>query len=323
MGTIRSAEAAQRLSGVLRRTPLEAFRPAQLDARIELRLKLECQQETGSFKSRGAWNSLARLSSEERARGVVATSSGNHGRALAWAAARAGVRATLFMPATSFPNKIAACRELGAEVVLTDDRAEAERRCAEKVASGAVLVHPYDADATIEGAGTVGLEIAEEWPEVEICVVPIGGGGLAAGSSLALRQALGSLVRVYGAEPAGAATMSRALEAGRPVCIEGMDLTVQGLCPMAVGERNLAICADTLDGVLALANDEIFAAQRLLVAEGGYVVEPAGAASTAAVLSQAFPRALYERRSRQDPLRVCAVVSGGNPDPEQLASLRA
>jgi len=203
---IRIRQAAARLRGVVERTPLapfpisgqvsgriagEAGGPAGLEA-IELRLKLECLQVTGSFKARGAWNQISQLDERGRRAGVVATSSGNHGRALAWAAERAGVPCTIFMPKDAYPNKIAACREHGAQVVLGADRPEAERLCAEAVARGKVLVHPYAAWRTLEGAGTVGLEIAEDWPEVEVVVIPVGGGGLLAGSSLALREKLGT-----------------------------------------------------------------------------------------------------------------------------------
>lgn len=326
---IRIADAAPRLLGSVRRTPLEAWRPPAssecwLDARIELRLKLECLQETGSFKARGAWNQISQLTDRERAAGVIATSSGNHGKALAWAAQLAGVRATIVMPKNAYPNKIAACREFGAEVVLGETREAAEALCAERVAAGALLIHPYDAERTIQGAGTVGLEIAEDWPAVDVCVLPVGGGGLCAGSSLALRQVLGSHPRVFAVEPAGAPTMSRALAAGEPVPFAA-DTLIQGLCPPAVGRRNLEICAHTLDGCHLVADEAILAAQQLLVRSTGHVIEPAGAATTAFVLSSAFLATvadLLSARSPGNPLNVAAVVSGGNPDPAQLAAIR-
>lgn len=312
--------AAERLRGVVRRTPLQAF-PAG-DPRVELRLKLECLQETKAFKARGAWNQLAQLTPAERARGVVTVSSGNHAGAVAWAARRAGVEATVCMPADAYPNKIEACRAQGAEVVLSPDRAASEAAVQERTAAGAVLVHPYDAARTAEGAGTVGLEIAEDWPEVELVLIPIGGGGLAAGSSLALRRALGAGVQVWGVEPVGAPTMTLGLREGRPVRLERITTQVQGLCPPAAGALTVAICARTLDGVLTLEDPPILAAQARLVREGGWTVEPAGAAAPAVVFAGLIPPALLEGRSAADPLRVAAVVSGGNPDPEQLAGLR-
>jgi len=313
-------EAAARLAGVLRRTPLEPFDVG--DARLELRLKLECLQETGSFKARGAWNNLCLLDEGQRRAGVVATSSGNHGRALAWAAARAGVKATVVMPRDAYPNKIAACRELGAEVVLGRDRPEAEAICRELVGQGATLVHPYDEARTVQGAGTVGLEIAEDWPEVEVVIVPVGGGGLIAGVALALEQELGARVAVVGAEPDGAPTMQRALAAGRPVEIDPITTAVQGLCPLAAGRLNTAICGERVRAVVTLPDAAILAAQRDLVVRGGWTVEPAGAAAFALAREGALPPDLLEGRGPEDPLRVAAVVSGGNPDPEQLRALR-
>lgn len=298
--------------------PFDAKHPA-----IELRLKLECLQETGSFKSRGAWNQLSLLEPERREAGVIATSSGNHGRALAWAAERAGVRATIVMPKDAYPNKIQACRDHGAEVVLGEDRPHAEAICRERVEAGASLIHPYDDDRTIEGAGTVGLEIAEDWPEVECVVIPVGGGGLIAGSSLAIRRRLGQAVRILGAEPSGAPTLARALEAGAPVPMTEITTGVQGLCPLSSGVRNTAIAMETVDNVLELEDELIFAAQARLVNDGDWVVEPAGAATSAAVFGGRVPADLLEGRSPSNPLRVAAVVSGGNPDPAQLESLRS
>jgi threonine dehydratase len=313
--------AAERLRGVVKRTPLVPFDVG--DERIELRLKLECLQETGAFKARGAWNQISQLSPVERAAGVVTTSSGNHGKALAWAAQRAGVRCTVVMPADAYPNKIQACRDFGAEVVLGETRVQCEDLCAVRSAAGATLVHPYDAARTIEGAGTVGLEIAEDWPEVEVVIAPVGGGGLLAGTSLALRQTLGPRLLILGAEPEGAPSMKLSLERGAAVTLERITTKVQGLCPPYSGSLNTEICGRTVDSVVLLSDDEVFAAQAELVLRGGWVVEPAGAASVAAVLTGKLPQLALMGRSISRPARVVAVVSGGNPDPAQLARLRA
>ena len=317
---IQIRDAAARLDGVVKRTPLMPL--AAPDERVRLLLKVENQQVTGSFKARGAWNQVTLLSDEERARGVVATSSGNHGKALSWAAERAGVPATIFMPADAYPNKINACREHGAEVVLGETRAIAERLCAERVAEGAVLIHPFDAERTLQGAGTVGLEITEDDPEVELILAPVGGGGLITGVSLAVRQTLGGEVKVIGVEPEGAPSMSRGLSSGAPVLLEEITTAVQGLCPLSSGAINVATCMETVDGVMLVSDEEIFAAQATLV-RAGEVVEPAGAATTALVLSGGIPEELLDGRSQADPLRVVAIVSGGNPDPQQLEALRA
>jgi len=256
----------------------------------------------------------------------VAASSGNHGRALAWAARRAGVPATIVMPRDAYPSKIAACRELGARVVLAESRAAADDVCAELLAEGGVLIHPYDAERTVAGAGSVGLEIAEDWPEVDVVLIPTGGGGLAAGSSLALRRRLGAAVRIYSVEPAGAPGMARALEVGEPVLLDSIETEVQGLCPPRAGAVNVAICRETLDGVLLVEDEEVYPAQARLV-HAGEVVEPAGAATLAALLSGKLPDELFElasgERAGGERLRVAAVVSGGNPDPAQLEALRS
>ncbi|MBC8329775.1 MAG: pyridoxal-phosphate dependent enzyme [Planctomycetes bacterium] len=312
--------AAARLRGVVERTPLARFPSG--DPRIELRLKLECLQVAGAFKARGAWNQVSQLDAAGRRAGVVATSSGNHAGALAWAAQRAGVPCTVFMPADAYPNKVAACRERGAEVVLSPTRQEAEAACAAAVAAGAVLVHPYDATRTVEGAGTLAAEILEEWPEVEVVVCPVGGGGLIGGCSLALGRLSGGRVRVLGVEPAGAPSLSLGLEARRPVTLERITTQVQGLCPLDSGALNVAIALECVDRVLTLEDRAIFAAQRQLVLQGGWAVEPAGAAAPALVLSGALPADLLQGRTPDSPLRLAAVVSGGNPDPAQLATIR-
>jgi threonine dehydratase len=317
--SIDIAAAARALEGIVQRTPLAPW--ASEDARIELRLKLENRQETGAFKARGAVNQIRQLSQAQREAGVVACSSGNHGKALAWAARRAGVPATIVMPHNAYPNKIEACRELGAEIVLSASRRQADVDCERIASEGKTMVHPYDSERTVAGAGTVGLEIAEDWPDVELVILPVGGGGLIAGSSLALRRALGEGVTILGAEPSGAATMQLALEAGEPVDVEEITTEVQGLCPMNAGRTNVAICLQTLDGVVTLSDPQIFDSQAWLV-RSDEVVEPAGAAAVAVVRAGLVPAALLEGRSAVNPLRVAAVVSGGNPDPAQYEALR-
>ena len=318
--TIDIREAAARLRGVVHRTPLVPL-PCD-DRRIDLRGKMENEQVIGAFKARGAWNQVSRLTEAQREAGVVCPSSGNHGKALAWAARRAGVPATIVMPDDAYANKIEACREYGAEVVLIPSRAAAEDECRRREAAGATLIHPYEAERTIQGAGTVGLEIAEDWPDVEVVVIPVGGGGLLSGSALALRGALGARPRIVGAEPRGAPSMCLGLEKGAPVRLDEITTKVQGLCPPFSGGINIEICLETVDRVVVLDDEEIFAAQGRLVADGR-AVEPAGAASSAVVLSGHLPEEWLAGRDEQDPLRVVAVVSGGNADPAQLRAIRA
>lgn len=331
---IDSAAALGRIAEHVVRTPLVALPAAE---GLEVLGKMENRQVTGAFKARGALNNVALLTPEERARGVVASSSGNHGRALAWAAQRAGVAAAIVMPEFSYPNKIEACRAEGAEVVLTPTRVEADRVAAELASAegrGMVWVHPYDRVATIEGAGTVGVEIAADGGELDAVVVCVGGGGLSAGTALAVRRALGPRVAILGAEPLGADTMCRGLAAGEPVNID-VTSAIQGINTPYAGARNIAVNGACLDAVVPLTDEAILDAQRVLVlgdAEAGWageVVEPAGAAAYALTRDLGFAplvRAILAGRGVMPdparPLRVAVTISGGNPDPAQLASLR-
>jgi threonine dehydratase len=219
-----------------------------------------------------------------------------------------------------YPNKLEACRAEGAEVVLSPTRDEAEERCAARVAAGSILVHPYNAARTIEGAGTVGLEIAADAPDVDVVLFPVGGGGLISGSALALRERLGAHVTILGVEPAGSPNLTAALAAGRPVRIDPIETQIQGLCPLDTGELNVELVARHVTGLVTLPDEAFYDAQRRLV-RAGLTVEPAGAAGLAGVLAGAIPEELLDRRGGGRPLRVVCVVSGGNPDPAQLASL--
>ncbi|HZU97025.1 MAG TPA: threonine/serine dehydratase [Planctomycetota bacterium] len=291
---VQSARA--RLKGKIERTPLVPF------GGPDLRLKLECLQVTGSFKARGAWNHASQLAPGTA---VVTTSSGNHGKALAWAARERGLRATIVMPQDAYANKVAACRELGAEVVLGRSRLDADVIATRLAREGALLVPPYDHERTIEGQGTVGLEIVEEWPEVEAILVPVGGGGLISGVALACPGR-----RVFGVEPAGSPKMTLALERGHPVRLEnGGKSKIQGLIPPAAGILTLPIIRDHVERVFTLEDDAILAAQRELV-RAGFKVEPAGAAAFA-----------LHRSGLVHARKVAVVVSGGNADPDQLAAI--
>lgn len=315
--------AAGALAGHVRRTPLVPVPSG--DSRIELRLKLENLQWVGAFKARGAWNHVRQLTAEQRARGVVAASSGNHAKALAWAAARAGVPATVCMPSNAYRSKIAAARAYGADVVLTEDRRGSDEHAASLASRGAVLVPPYDHPTTLEGQGTAALEILEQWPEVDALAVPVGGGGLLAGCCLVWRDA-GRALPVLGVEPDGAAAMTASLAAGSAVQLERVDSAIQGLTPPGAGRATHAVAQAAGAQTVTLSDAQILSGQRRLV-EWGWTVEPAGAAAPAALLSEPgfleqLPRAWRERAGDR-PLRVAALVSGGNPDPDQLAGLRS
>ncbi len=322
--------AAEAIRCQVRRTPLVEF-PAG-DPRMRLWLKLECLQVTGAFKARGASFHVSQLSAAERAAGVVAVSSGNHAKAVAWAARLAGVAATVCMPANAYPSKIEAARRFGAEVFLGADRDAAEARARELAAAGRTFVPPYDDPRTIAGQGTVGLEILEQRPSVDRILVPVGGGGLLAGISIVAKDrrdatADATAPSVIGVEPSGAAGMTRALEAGRVVALERIESRVQGLTPPGAGHLNLAVVERCGTTVRHLDDDVILRAQARLVREGGWTLEPAGAAAAALVLegggvrgrarglrSRAAPggrRGAHGRQPRRGADREPAPMTGG------------
>ncbi len=296
-------EAAAGLRGVARRTPL-----IRVDA-LGAWLKLENLQPIGAFKIRGAYTAVRRLSVESRRHGVITYSSGNHGQALAFAAHRLGCRAVVVMPETAPAVKVEGVRRWGGEVVLAGTTSEDRRVRAEVLAAEQALtiVPPFDDAAIIAGQATLGLEIAQELPDVETVVVPVGGGGLISGVVTGLAVA-GSGAGVWGVEPTGAPKLARSLEAGRPVVLERTQSLADGLITLTVGARNFAQLqahAGRLRGVVLVDDDSLRQAVHYLYRTCGLVVEPSGAATTAALRSGAIRAA--------GP--TVLVVSGGNVDP--------
>jgi threonine dehydratase len=304
LGEIEAA--AERILGVAVRTPLLPFPEVLAELGAEVRLKCECLQPAGSFKVRGAFNFVSQLSDAELIRGVITFSSGNHAQALALAAWKKGVRAVVVMPTTTPAVKVEGARRLGAEVVLAGTTSHHRKTKAEAIAGeeGLLLVPPYDHRRIIAGQGTVGLEIAQDWPDVEMVLVPIGGGGLAGGTAAALKALLPS-VRVVGVEPKGAASMRAALNAGAPVTLDGIDTIADGLAPVRTGDLTFLHAQAYLDDVVVVDDDAIRAATALLLFRRKLVVEYSGAATLAALVSGAV-----EARD----LKVALVLSGGNMD---------
>ncbi|MFI0814749.1 threonine ammonia-lyase [Streptomyces sp. NPDC021098] len=299
-------EAQKTLSGVARLTALEGSRHLTGLVGAPVQLKCENLQRTGSFKLRGAYVRIARLTPEERAAGVVAASAGNHAQGVALAASLLGVRSTVFMPEGAPLPKIAATRDYGAEVRLegqiVDETMRAAQRYAER--TGAVFIHPFDHPDIIAGQGTVGLEILEQCPEVGTIVVGIGGGGLAAGIAVAVK-ALRPDVRVVGVQAAGAAAYPPSLAAGRPVSVEAPVTMADGIKVGRPGDVPFGIIGALVDEVRTVTEDELSSALLLCLERAKLVVEPAGASSVAAVLS--------DPGSFEGP--VVSVLSGGNVDP--------
>jgi threonine dehydratase len=305
--------AAQRLKGVVVRTPLLPSEDLSLDVSGEVRLKCESLQRTGSFKARGASNFLLQLPDETVQRGVITYSSGNHGQAVAYAARNLGVRALIVMPTTAPPVKREGAQRLGAEVLLEGTTSLERKALAEKLAAseGLVIVPPFDHPHIIAGQGTAGLEVVEDWPDIDTFVVPVGGGGLASGCAAAVRRLREDAV-IIGVEPEGAASMRAALDAGKPIPLGGIDTIADGLAPVVAGELTYLHMRDLADDVVTVDDDAIREATRFLVMRQKLVVEYSGAAAVAALRSGRIEGAGQ---------KVCAVVTGGNLDPSILREL--
>jgi threonine dehydratase len=283
------------------RTPL--MLADEVDRGTRIWLKPEMLQRTGSFKFRGAYTFLSRLTPEARSRGVVAPSSGNHAQAVAAAARLFGVTGTVVMPTTVTAAKRAGAERLGASVVLagttTKDRMD---RAVELVAEqGLTMVPPYDDPVIIAGQGTVGIEIAEDLPQVSTVLVPVGGGGLSAGVATAIKLLVPS-ARVIGVEPAGAPKLTRARAAARPVLVESSRSLADGLLAVQIGSLNFAHHQAYLDDVVTVPDDALIEAMRWLLDRMKLVTEPSGAITLAALQTGAVA-------ATGD---IVCVLSGGN-----------
>ena len=305
--------ARERVKPVIRPTPVDRSDSMSRLAGRPLLLKPEQQQRTGSFKIRGAYNKISQLAPGTP---VVAASAGNHAQGVALAASLTGRSSTIFMPRGAALPKIEATRAYGATVVLEGERVDDSIALAREYAEqhGAVYVPPFDDPDVIAGQGTVGLEIKEEAPEAEAIVVPVGGGGLLAGVAAAV--ALGPSISgrrpaVIGVEAAGAPTLTRALEAGRPVTLDRLATMADGIAVATCSELTLSHATAYVDDVVTVDEEEISQAMLLLVERAKAVVEPSGAASLAAIMAG--------RVTGTGP--VLALLSGGNIDPLLLTKL--
>jgi threonine dehydratase len=308
--------AAQRIAGRLHRTPLIPSRLIGERAGVRLALKCESFQKTGSFKPRGALNKVLALSAAERARGLVTVSAGNHAQAVAWAARSVNVPCAVVMPTAAPRSKLDAVRGYGAEVVLHDDRATLFDRLEQvRAERGMTFVHPFDDPLVLAGAGTVGLEILEDLPEVDAVVVPVGGGGLMSGVVSAFK-ALRPAASVVAVELAAGPGLGPALAAGKPVPVtRPADTLCDGMTPPFVGALPLEIARRGVDELVTVSEFQVLEALELLLTRAKLYVEGSGAAATAAVLAGCarLPRGG----------RVVAIVSGGNADPERLLTALA
>ena len=302
--------AAERVRPIARRTPLIDVSEA---AGRPLLLKCESLQPGGAFKIRGAYNMVAQLTGEQRRRGVVTYSSGNHGQAMALAARELGAPAVVVMPTTAPQIKIDGARSFGAEVIFAGTTS-VERRIraeAEAGARGLTMVPPFDHEWIIAGQGTAGLEILEQQPDVAAVFVPIGGGGLVAGVAAAIKQTRPD-VTVVGVEPAGAAAMKASVDAGHAVTLERTDSIADGLMPVRPGDLTYAHVRAYVDRIVTVTDAQIIDAVLWTFEKAKIVAEPSGAATVAAALAAGA--------GVEGP--VVAIVSGGNMGLDRLEEMR-
>ncbi|HSE52368.1 MAG TPA: threonine/serine dehydratase [Gemmatimonadales bacterium] len=313
-GPAEFEEARRRVSAHAYHTPLLTSRTLSAATGFDVRLKAEMFQRTGSYKIRGPLNKFAQLSEAQKRRGVICSSAGNHAQGVALAAAIHGIKAVVVMAENATPSKIAATRGYGAEVVLHGTIwDEANERAKELVRErGYTYVHPFDDLELIAGQGTVGLEIMEDWPEADVLVVPIGGGGLISGIALAAKLRKPG-VRIIGVESSGAPGMQLSVAAGHPVVLDRVDCVIDGLRVRRVGDHNVAIVRRVVDEIVTLPDAEIFDAMLWVMQHCKLVVEGAAAAPVGALLHGLI--------TAPPGTRVVCVLSGGNVGLEQLRGL--
>jgi threonine dehydratase len=303
--------AASRIAGHVHRTPILSC--AQIGDRAGVRLFVKCEsfQKTGSFKPRGALNKILSLSAAERGKGLVTVSAGNHAAAVAWAARIAGASAAVVMPTGAPASKIEAVKGYGAEVILHEDRATLFDKVNEvKEARGLTFIHPFDDPVVLAGAGTTGLEIVDDLPDVEAVLVAVGGGGLLGGVASAVKQ-LKPSVRVVAVELEAGPGLGPALAAGKPVPVKRpADTLADGMTPPFVGALPLAIVREAVDEIVTVTEEEIVEGMRLLLTRAKLYVEGSGAAAVADLLAGKVRFAAGTR--------VVAIVSGGNIDLARL-----
>lgn len=313
VGLTEIESASRRLAGIVVPTPLLPADAVSEAVDANVRLKCESLQRAGSFKIRGAYNFVSQLSDDQVAEGIITYSSGNHAQAVALAGKLRGLRVVVVMPTDAPKVKRDGAERLGAELVFEGTTSVERKARAEKIAEsdGLVIVPPFDHRHIIAGQGTVGLEIARDWSDVDLVLAPIGGGGLASGVAAAVKRTL-PRAKVIGVEPEGAASMRRALDHDAPTLLDEVDTIADGLKPVIAGELTFEHARELMDDVVTVDDDSIRKATALLVHRQKLVVEYSGAATTAALLSGAV---------KPEGGRVAAVISGGNLDPSLLATL--
>ena len=314
--TLSDFEAARaRMEPHVKHTPLLTSRVLSERTGFDVRLKAELFQRTGSYKIRGPLNKFPFLTEEQKRCGVICSSAGNHAQGVALAAQIHGIRAVVAMAENATPSKIEATKGYGAEVVLHGRIwDEANEKALELVRTqGLTYIHPFDDDELIMGQGTVGLEIVKDWPDVDVIVVPIGGGGLISGVSMAAK-AHNPKIRVIGVESSGAPGMQRSVAEGHLVTLDRVDCIIDGLRVKRVGTRNFEIVRQFVDEIVALPDEQIFEAVIWIMHYAKLVPEGAAASPVAALLQKLI--------NIPAGSRVVCVLSGGNVNLDQLKGLR-
>ncbi|MBR3185751.1 MAG: pyridoxal-phosphate dependent enzyme [Oscillospiraceae bacterium] len=306
--------ASERLAPYVKRTPILRAEKLDNDLGCEVYFKPECLQKTGSFKIRGATNKILMMTQEEKDRGIIASSSGNHAQGVAYAAGLLGIKATIVLPTNAPQVKVDNTRALGAEVVQYGfGSIERYKKLYEIVAEkGYTVVHSFNDPALIAGQGTVGYEIMQDLSGVDTVVVPLGGGGVLAGVAVAVKES-NPAVRVVGVEPSRIPRYSESRKAGKPVEVELQDTVADGLMITTTGSNTYPIIEEYVDEVIPVDDEYIVRALNEIVYKGKVLVEPSAAIGVAAVLSGAL-------KVRKDE-KVCFVLTGGNIDPNKLCEL--
>ena len=306
-------KARERIMPHLHRTPMITSATLSRMTNTDLSLKAEVFQKTGSFKSRGALNAAMQLTDEQKERGIVTMSAGNHGQGIAFAASMVGCRAVVFMPEGAVPTKVDAILGYGAEAKFAPSMEELfEVMTAYQQEHGITFGSPFDDPAIVAGQGTIGLEILEDVPDVETIVVPIGGGGLISGIAMTVKS-IRPDIRIVGVEPEGANIVKRSLEAGKPLKAEKINTIADGLAAPSAGVLTQSIIEHYVDDVVLVTDDEIAESLKLILGRTKVLVEPSGAAATAALLNG--------RTGAPAGSKTVSVMSGGNVDFAKLRTI--
>ncbi len=308
--------AAQRIAGVAHRTPVVTSTTLDRICGASVFVKCENLQRMGAFKFRGAYNRLVQLNDEERRRGVVAYSSGNHAQGVALAAQLLGIPATIVMPKDAPQAKLDATRGYGAEVVLYERSEENRAVIAQGIAQkrGATIVPPYDDERIVAGAGTAALELLEEVPSLDAIVAPVGGGGLLSGTALAAHDH-DPKIEVWGVEPEAGDDVRQSLQRGERVVIDVPQTIADGLQTQSPGDVTFAVLREHAAGIATVSDRELIEAMRFVFERMKLVIEPSGAAAVAALMNGKIPNVAGKRAG--------AIISGGNVDRARYAQLLA